>query len=340
MTNKIILAGIPRSGTTWVGRILGMAPNTNFYHEPDNEKNWATAYAFKRKLHRYPYISGKEVSPNYFRLWEQIFQEKHMPPFLDNLFRMFLVPRNERLEKEIGGKCGHLLTSDLYRFTKPKKNISNLFALMLTLPHCLSFLAKFTARNRVPTAENMVIKSVHCLLSLGWIEQCFQPKILIVKRNPLNLLASYLKMRLPDSNRNIFHQKKLVADYFSSIAPEAINLSRNGTPIQQMAVQIAAFHYFLERVHLEHPNWLLVSHESICKDPLSSFRKIYAELNLKWCQQVSAFIRETNSPGKGFSIKRVTKNELNKWKSILTAEQAKTMMYCYNLFGLDEKIDD
>jgi hypothetical protein len=333
MTNRIFLTGIPRSGTTWVGKVLSQSPDTFYYHEPDNEKNWVLAYHLKRKLHRYPYITDKKQSSEYYKLWENIFKGISLPKYVEAIFKTAFMPKGKMLEKKIGIKCNNILNSDFYRYGNNGFNLDNALNFLLEIPYSFTFLAQFLTKRIAVNSKNFIIKSVHSLLALDLIEQCFRPKIIIIKRDPLNLIASYIKMRLPDSNRNIFHQINLVEDHFHDMNSKIYQLCQKGTLIQQMALQVAAFYYYLAKESLRHPNWLIVSHEKICQDPITEFQIIFKMLELKWTLEVEKFIRKSNSPGNGFSINRVLKNEIHKWKTILTPQQVKEIKYCHSLFN-------
>ena len=53
---RILLAGAPRSGTTWVANVLASAPSASVAVEPDNEKTSLLAFAWKDGLPRFPVL--------------------------------------------------------------------------------------------------------------------------------------------------------------------------------------------------------------------------------------------------------------------------------------------
>ena len=58
----IVIAGLPRSGTTWTQRVLGTCPGTIRVPEPDNEDKYPAAIHAKRALGRYPCLTpGQQV---------------------------------------------------------------------------------------------------------------------------------------------------------------------------------------------------------------------------------------------------------------------------------------
>ena len=69
----ILVAGLPRSGTTWVGEVLGRTAGARYLHEPDNHLVRPDAWWAKRDLGPYPELRPAEAGGDYERLWERAF---------------------------------------------------------------------------------------------------------------------------------------------------------------------------------------------------------------------------------------------------------------------------
>src|SRR5664280_440589 len=65
----ILLAGMPRSGSTWTMRALATDPSILMVNEPDNEGRQPTAIWAKRHLGRYPDLERGQDDERYRRLW-------------------------------------------------------------------------------------------------------------------------------------------------------------------------------------------------------------------------------------------------------------------------------
>ena len=70
-TPPILIVGLPRSGTTWVGEVLSSARNTYYVFEPDNEGLSPLAWLCKKDIHRFPYLVAKDESADYHLLWRR-----------------------------------------------------------------------------------------------------------------------------------------------------------------------------------------------------------------------------------------------------------------------------
>src|SRR3954470_8181444 len=73
-TDRILVVGTPRSGTSWVGQALAAAQGAREVGEPDNEDNFPYAIKAKAGLGRFPVVpAGSRGPPASAALWEGAF---------------------------------------------------------------------------------------------------------------------------------------------------------------------------------------------------------------------------------------------------------------------------
>jgi sulfotransferase family protein len=70
---RVLVAGLPRSGTTWVGEVLGHTAGARYLHEPDNHLVRPDAWWAKRRFGAYPELSPGAAGGDYERLWALAF---------------------------------------------------------------------------------------------------------------------------------------------------------------------------------------------------------------------------------------------------------------------------
>jgi hypothetical protein len=70
---RVLVAGLPRSGTTWVGEVLGRSAGAHYLHEPDNHLVRPDAWWAKRRLGPYPELHAGADGGDYDRLWALAF---------------------------------------------------------------------------------------------------------------------------------------------------------------------------------------------------------------------------------------------------------------------------
>jgi len=159
---RVLVAGLPRSGTTWVGEVLGRCAGTRYLHEPDNHLLRPEAWWAKRALGPYPELRpGTDVDSagagDYERLWALAF-------------------------------AGGARPSPLYAGLK-----------VLQRAGAARVSGRLASRQRPrPTPGPLVVKSVHCARSLEWCATRFDPAVVIVERHPFGVIASWRKLGWDD----------------------------------------------------------------------------------------------------------------------------------------------
>lgn len=293
----ILVAGGPRMGTTWVAEALSHAEGATWINEPDNE--WPDAFALKAKLPlgRFPLLDEDDPDPpDYLELWQRAF----------NGFRPSgpLLALADRLEN--WGKTRR----DLWRALCDHAN-----------PRVSPWLRVLVSLARPPSnpghARLVVVKSVHSSLALEWVASRLQPRVLVVLRHPLNTIASWLEFGWGGC---YLDTHPTVRERFATRwgFPE---LPQDRSLVAAVTWEVALFTSVLQAAVDAHSDWLAVSHESLCADPIDGFRGIYTDLGLAWTEGAERFVRLSNRPGTGYETARVAADQPDRWKQRLTGEQ-------------------
>src|SRR6478672_1050885 len=163
---RILLAGAPRSGTTWLGEALGRCQDVRYVDEPDG---FRTAFAFRvmRELGENPRLAPRTDAPEYERLWAGAFAGGVAPTGLGGRVA-------ERLYLRAG--------TDARRRARAGGGVDAGLRVATAL-----------ARPAVSdgTTANVVVKSVQCCRSIEWLVDRFAPVTIVLARNPLNAIASW-----------------------------------------------------------------------------------------------------------------------------------------------------
>lgn len=176
--NWIFVTGVPRSGTTFVGKILSAPLEVDYIHEPFNPN-----YGVRGLDHRYLYLRpGYPASLRYQRCIESIFRYN---------FRYHFSPRD-----------GHLNHGPSWRAVVNK----------LLGPRAALYL--HLARLN-PFHKAAVIKDpIGCLLTEYLVEK-FNVKPVIILRHPMAVIGSVMRLNWKMDLEPVRQQPELVADYFS-----------------------------------------------------------------------------------------------------------------------------
>lgn len=281
----LLIAGAPRSGSSWVGRTIAQATAITYVHEPDNEKRDPYAMRAKRGLGRFPVVAPDADEPAYDALWRGAFAGGEHSTARRHRFALAQYGKTTRelLERAISTGTA-----------APRIRAAALAALPRTAP---------AAPGRV------VVKSVHASLALSWIRRRFDPHVVVVLRHPLNVLASMLDLDMHDRDRHLDRSPAVLRDYAGrwGAAPPGPGAS----PLRRAAWQTGLLQSALAE---QDDVALVVVHEELCTDPPARFRALFDDLSIPWREAVSEHVREWDQPGGGFNPRRVAADQPERWR--------------------------
>jgi hypothetical protein len=159
--SRVLVAGVPRSGTTWVGDVLGRSPGVRLISEPDNLHVDPLAGAATRPFGRFPVLRPGEPGGLYATLWTLAFRGGW--PWAGT------VTLSRRVASRFSPRA-------CYRLLGPAARACAL---------------------RPPYPGDVVVKTVYGVLSLEWIAEHTGARILVVRRNLLDTVASWLALHAP-----------------------------------------------------------------------------------------------------------------------------------------------
>ena len=275
---RFLVGGLARSGTTWFAETLASAPGFQYIHEPDTLTTDPFAWIGTRGIKFQEPIPPGTRMPNYQLMWDVAYSGgwRGAAPLLRRL------ALNRKLPKVV--------------------NIAS-----------STTLARI-ARRRKPPTPHQLVKSVRVLMTIEWIADRYRPKVAVVWRSPLNMLASVRANEMAMSFGTAIQRR-----YIDTVA-----WPPPGDPDGKAAWTICARLGVLLEIAGRHPDWMVVRHESVAADPTGKFRDVFARLEIPWAPEVEAFLAASNEPGSGWETKRVASKEATRWKERLSADQIRT----------------
>jgi hypothetical protein len=299
LVTRVLIAGIPRSGTTWVGHTLRHAPGVAYLHEPDNEVNDPFAVKAKRLLGRYPVLDPVDTAPeDYYRLWDVAFSKEDIATSRAGIHNARRLVARRVLRGVPRWKPSYPFPSHDVR-----------------VPARLRVAAAVGVPRAAPAVgEQVVIKSVLAPLALEWVHEHWRPSVAIILRHPLNVVASWMK--LPYPHTRLYDNPQIVRKYVEpwNLQPPKTSASY----VTRVAWEIGLLTCVLEDAADRHPDWRVFTHESLCADPLAEFRRLCDGIDLEWSTDVEVFICESNRPGTYFVPNRLRGELPEAWRHLLT----------------------
>lgn len=278
-----------------MGKVLARTEGAAYLNEPDNEYELFALRA-KRRLGSVPVLAPGDEAPRYETLWR-------------NAFGMVDRSAVRRTGRRIRTRViDSLDVADEGLAVAKSRTVHRSPALKI---------AETIAVPRHPQEpyEHVIVKSVHCLLSLEWVVARFHPATLVVLRHPLNVIGSWMDLGVKARDQRLDSNPKVVETF-------AIGWGVSLPGAAASDVERAAWHYGLYATALQdacdrHPEWLTVQHEDLCAAPEDGFRSIADALGLRWTEATSAWLAESDRPGEGFATQRVASEQPERWRSRL-----------------------
>lgn len=257
---KVLVAGAARCGSTWAANVLGHATDTRIVYEPDGHNSDVLGAVAATRLGQYPVLEEGESSYWYRLIWDLAFAGGW--PW-------------DRVEsaRAAGRRLVHV---------PPRVR-----------DYLVAGLAEGTRTVRW-RPRNVVVKSVNSIFSLDWIVERYAPTVVVLRRNPLNIVSSWLVLGMWTDHAIGDHP--LVRErYLSSLGLQ----SPNGTSSQ---VQIAAWNVGLLTRALKdatdrHPAWITASHDELCLNPIQNFQALTERIGLQWSDEMEHYLAESEDPG-------------------------------------------
>ena len=307
MTNNlkhIILFGTPRSGSTWLSEIICHENDLKQIHEPDNELNNVWGLYHKKGLTRFPHFKAADRDECYLELFRGALQRSVAD---QNDYR------NKLIKKLYGLKQ-----------TKLQKNLIENGTALARHPRGLSLWLPFLRGRPSPSAH--LVKTVHGLLAFPFLYEKLNFQAIILERHPLNAFSSYVKMQMPDGNRNLHLHKNLLRDLRIPLlkdSPEKYSYSFLA------GFQSGVFQKQIDRLKKRYPEVHFLKYEELIEKPFQKIPALLNALELNYTEKTENFMQERFTAGEGYTTKRNLEGQSEIWRSRLSSAELEDFLQGY-----------
>jgi hypothetical protein len=303
----IILMGLPRSGTTWLGKIFDSHPDTFYSHEPDSA----------RPLRDVPLLLPAKPS------------EECRATLLREVERL----RTVRTVKVVGKLP---LFPKSYSMPLPTWVRSKELLILKSLSRPFGDLdVPVHVAGRLEAASRWVWKSIESSGRLGALARSLpESRIVFLIRHPCGVAASVL--RGEESTKFTAGPSSEDKGFFQLLAETEPARSRHLTverflemsPVERVAWRWA----LLNEKTLDDlsglPNCTVVRYEDLCESPLELSRELFQFAGLSWNQQTEGFVTlsTTKNDSSYYGVFKDPRQSAYKWKEQLSAEVVDTIL--------------
>ena len=284
---RILLVGVARSGTSWLGMALSKAPAVRYYYEPDwfgmDEQRQQGTDGFRA----YPMIDPREDDNPLTPIWDMVFAGTY--PFMR------------------GGEKPRLRTAAqlVLRLPRPLRGPLTRGAAMASraLPH---------------PRRTIIAKTVGAPFCLEWLTQRYTPRVVMIQRNPLNVVSSWRRLRVQTFD---LAARPAVRERYLEPAgiggPEA-----SASEVANLAWHVGLLTHVLGEAVARHPAWDVFTHEDLCTDSSAGMQQVFARLGLEWTAEAAQFLVSSNRSGEdGKRPIRVTAEQPDRWRGQFNADE-------------------
>jgi hypothetical protein len=160
------------------------------------------------------------------------------------------------------------------------------------------------------------VKSVRAELAAEWIADRFSPRVLVVERNPLNVLASWIELDYVRDAREAAAYAAVARTKWGIDAPPA-----SAPRLEHQAFTYGVLAASLQEAAARRPEWTVVSHDELCLDAADGFARLADRLGLEWGPDAARFVTESDTAGAGYRTERRTVEQPDRWRERLDDDQ-------------------
>lgn len=267
--SQILIAGLARSGTTWLAKLLDSHPATLYRHEPDRPPQFP----------RMPVLVAPEQVDRYGDELRQFIQAL---PDLQRIRTSGTWPVFRKVSESFLKFHTRRTMTAILRLTERKWG-------NIRLPEVI--------QSRPSDRFCLVWKSVWSVGRLGAIAEATQPdNVILLLRHPCGVIASrhrgIEKRKMSPVSREEIGE--LLADR-SQTATQLLARIDRADPFDVETFRWALLYSKAIDEIADRPGRLIVRYEDLCADPEREMRRILAAIHLPWDRQLERFIRRSTA---------------------------------------------
>jgi hypothetical protein len=314
----LLIVGVMRSGTSWVSEVLGRSAGVTLLHEPDNP--WQVPFAARAVtgLGALPVVErGAQPPADYARLWDVAFGARR-----GGLPNRRWPLRNADVPNRLSP-----MTWMYRRVSYPEQQAA--FAPGSSeVSRWIRMTTRFALPASAGTGPNRVVKSVSAALALDWIVDRYEPDVLVVRRHPLDILASQVRLGWGGDPVDPRGTRSRLERWGSPPFPTDDDAFARRTWL--VGFTMSALDESVE----SNPQFGVVDHEYLCDDSLDRFRALAAQVGLVWSDEAEAHLLASNRSGSGVQTVRLASELPGKWRSALSSDDAERAIAILSRFPI------
>ncbi|HLO33104.1 MAG TPA: sulfotransferase [Anaerolineales bacterium] len=182
--------------------------------------------------------------------------------------------------------------------------------------------------NGLMRGQRALLKDPFAVFSTAWFAKKLNCKIVITVRHPAAFASSLKRLNWPFDFKDLLNQPLLMRDHLEADREQIQSIQADDV-IGQSALLWKLIYRSVHATHELHPDFMIVRHEDLSRDPVPRYRELYSSLGLEFTPRVEKTILNSSSSEnpielsrkKVHAVKLDSRANLKNWKKRLTAEE-------------------
>jgi hypothetical protein len=176
--------------------------------------------------------------------------------------------------------------------------------------------------------QRVLLKDPFAVFSTPWFARRLNCKVVITVRHPAAFASSLKRLNWPFDFQDLLNQPLLMRDHLEADREEMLAMKPDDV-IGQAALLWKLIYRAVHTTRESHPEFIIVRHEDLSRDPVPGYRELYKALDLEFTPRVEKIIRNSSSSEnpKELSKKKVhgfkldSRAIIDSWKKRMTSEE-------------------
>ena len=283
--SPILVTGAPRSGTTFLGKMLSLHPSVAYIDEPFNKET-----GLEGVDRHYAYIT--KDNPEVERKYTELVQD-------------LLAGKSNFRSSTLRPEAANALRKAARQLMVSRENIEY----------------KLNARNPLKTRQ--LLKDPMACLSSEYLHREMGMNTVVILRHPASTIASYKRLGWRFGLQDFTSQEELMKHYLGPVFGK-LNIHAL-SPVQEWAYFWLGIHTVLDEFLRKNKEMLMVRHEDLSLNPLHYLKELYEKLELPFTDRIKQKIIDHTSADNpadptgnaAHVLKRNSAENIHRWKKIL-----------------------
>ena len=188
---------------------------------------------------------------------------------------------------------------------------------------------------RIFGSPRVLVKGVASVMAAGWLQQRYDAKMVSVYRHPCAVALSEHEREVdaPGSRAALLDSPTMWTGRYASFRGR---LEEATEPFEIYGAVWGLRNRVLLDAQQASPDWVALHYEELAREPLPSFEKLFAQLDVAWTDEIRRFVSDTTSTHEEgyYATSRVSSKRIGRWKSELTSQQIDQTLTAAAPFGV------